>query len=161
MAKREPGAQVKGARATAVTHTLSPPRLMIPPSALTGSVLGLGIDLVDIARIRSAGERHGDRFIDKVFTPAERASLAGRADPWPGYAARFAAKEAISKAFGTGIGEAFDLHSAAILTDALGAPYVELDDKGARLLAERGGSRVLISLTHTETLAQACAVIVA
>lgn len=126
-----------------------------------GSVLGHGIDLVDIARLRAAGERHGERFLQKVFTEEERAALAGRADPWPGYAARFAAKEAISKAFGTGLGAEFDLHSAAILTDAAGAPYVKLDAKGAALLASRGGARILVSLTHTDTLAQASALIVA
>ena len=127
----------------------------------SGRVIGIGIDLVDIPRIREAAERHGDRFLEKVFTPTEIASLAGRRDPWPGYAARFAAKEAVSKAFGTGIGAEFDLHSAAILTDERGAPRVELDAKGRALLATVGGSRVLISLTHTDTLAQACAVIIA
>lgn len=132
---------------------------MIPPEALAGRVIGLGIDLVDISRVRLAGSRHEERFLQKVFTAGELAALAGRADPWPGYAARFAAKEAISKAFGTGIGAEFDLHSAAILTDAAGAPYVVLDAKGAALLRARGGSRVLVSLTHTATLAQACAVI--
>ncbi len=132
---------------------------MIPSEALAGRVIGIGIDLVDISRVRLAGLRHEERFLQKVFTAGELAMLAGRADPWPGYAARFAAKEAISKAFGTGIGAEFDLHSAAILTDAAGAPYVVLDEKGAALLRARGGSRVLVSLTHTATLAQACAVI--
>lgn len=134
---------------------------MIPAEALaSGRVLGIGIDLVDISRIRVAGARHPERFLEKVFSPEEIAALSGRHDPWPGYAARFAAKEAISKAFGTGIGAEFDLHSAAILTDDAGAPRVKLDAKGAALLASRGGKRILISLTHTATLAQACAVIV-
>lgn len=135
---------------------------MLPAEALAGGrVIGIGADLVEISRLRDAGARHGDAFLRKVFTDAEIASLAGRADPWPGYAARFAAKEAVSKAFGTGIGAEFTLHSAAILTDALGAPRVTLDARGQALLAARGGSRVLVSLTHTDALAQAVAVILA
>lgn len=134
--------------------------MTIPPEAFSGSVLGVGVDLVEIGRIRSMGERHQGRFLEKVFTAAERESLSGRADPWPGYAARFAAKEAVSKAFGTGIGAELDLTSVSIATDSAGAPHVELDAKGAALLAARGGSRILISLTHTAELAQAFAVIV-
>ena len=132
---------------------------MLPPEALSCRVLGLGIDLVDIPRIRAAGERHGERFLAKVFTDAERAAMSVRADPWPGYAARFAAKEAVSKALGTGIGE-IDWRSVSVTADAAGAPRVELDAKGEALLRARGGSRILISLTHTDTLAQACALIV-
>ncbi len=120
----------------------------------------MGIDLVEISRIRGSGERHGDRFLEKVFSDAERAAMSGRADPWPGYAARFAAKEAVSKAFGTGIGAELDWRSVSVVTDSAGAPRVELDAKGAELLRARGASRILISLTHTGSLAQACAVLV-
>jgi holo-[acyl-carrier protein] synthase len=130
------------------------------PDLPAGTVLGVGVDLVEIDRIRNMGARHGGRFLEKVFTAAERESLSGRADPWPGFAARFAAKEAVSKAFGTGIGAELDLTSVSVATDAAGAPHIELDAKGAALLAAKGGSRILISLTHTASLAQAFAVIV-
>jgi len=126
-----------------------------------GEVIGIGTDLVDIARIRDIAARHGDRFLEKVFTGDERAAMAGRTDPWPGYAARFAAKEAVAKAFGTGIGEELDLHSISVATDERGAPRVVLDAKGDALLRSRGGKCIHISLTHTATLAQAFAVIVA
>lgn len=79
--------------------------------------------------------------------------------PWPSLAARFAAKEAVSKAFGTGIGAELELSSIGVVTDERGAPSIVLDEKGEKLLRERGGSRVLISLTHTASLAQAFAVI--
>lgn len=133
--------------------------MTLPPEAFSGSVVGIGVDLVEIRRIRDMGARHGGRFLEKVFTAAERESLSGRADPWPGYAARFAAKEAVSKAFGTGIGAELDLTGVSVATDAAGAPHIELDAKGAALLRARGGSRILISLTHTADLAQAFAVI--
>lgn len=132
---------------------------MIPPPP-GDSVLGIGVDLVDISRIRALGERHAGRFLEKVFTAAEREAMSGRADPWPGYAARFAAKEAVSKAFGTGIGAELDWTSVSIASDEAGAPSVRLDEKGEKLLRARGGSRILISLTHTSTIAQAFAMIV-
>ena len=131
------------------------------PELTSGAVLGVGVDLVEIDRIRGMGARHADRFLEKVFTAAERGEMSGRADPWPGFAARFAAKEAVSKAFGTGIGAELDFTSVAIVTDERGAPGVVLDAKGERLLRARGGSRIHVSLTHTAALAQAFAVIVA
>lgn len=132
---------------------------MIPLPA-DATVLGIGVDLVDIARIRAMGERHAGRFLEKVFSTAEREAMSRRADPWPGYAARFAAKEAVSKAFGTGIGAELDWTSVSIASDEAGAPSVRLDEKGETLLRAKGGSRILISLTHTATLAQAFAMIV-
>lgn len=130
---------------------------MIPPR---GEVIGVGADLVDIARIRDIGSRHGDRFLEKVFTAGERAAMAGRADPWPGYAARFAAKEAVSKAFGTGIGEEIGFPDIGVVTDDRGAPHIVLSAKGETLLRSRNAKGIHISLTHTATLAQAYAVIV-
>lgn len=132
----------------------------LPAEAFSAGVIGVGIDLVDIPRIRAIGERHEGRFLEKVFTVAERTAMAERKDPWPGYAARFAAKEAVSKAFGTGLGAELDLTSVSVETDAAGAPHIVLDDKGRALLAAKGGSKVLISLTHTAELAQALALIV-
>ncbi|MDR3229741.1 MAG: holo-ACP synthase [Puniceicoccales bacterium] len=125
-----------------------------------GTILGIGVDIVDVARIRRIHERHGDAFLKRVFTPAECAYCMSLAVPWPSLAARFAAKEAVSKAFGTGIGAEFSLQSVGVVNGARGAPLAELDEKGTALLASRGGSRVLVSLSHTATLAQAFAVIV-
>jgi len=86
-------------------------------------VLGLGSDLIEIARIGASIERFGARFLERVFTPAERAYCAGRV---PSLAARWAAKEAVSKAFGTGIGKAMgwrdiDVHRHAIRVPRPGA----------------------------------------
>ena len=125
-----------------------------------GNVKGVGVDLTEISRIRSAHLKHGQNFLDKVFTAAEQTYCLGKADPYPSLAARFAAKEAISKAFGTGICEKFLLTSVSVLGGNEGEPIIELDDKAQKLLAERGAKKILLSLTHTDQLAQAFAVLV-
>jgi holo-[acyl-carrier protein] synthase len=125
-----------------------------------GNVLGVGVDLTEVDRIRSAHRKHGVAFLDKVFTPAEQKLCLAKPDPYPSLAARFAAKEAASKAFGTGIGAELSLTSIGVLSGPAGEPVVELDDKARALLAARAGSRLLISLTHTDTLAQAFVVLV-
>ena len=125
-----------------------------------GNVIGVGVDLTEVARIRSAYARHGAHFLAKVFTLAEQALCLAKADPLPSLAARFAAKEAVSKAFGTGFGAELSLTSVGVLHGPEGEPVVELDDRARALLAKRGASRILVSLTHTDELAQAFAVLV-
>ena len=125
-----------------------------------GNVVGVGVDLTEGARIRSAHDRHGAAFLAKVFTPAEQALCLAKPDPLPSLAARFAAKEAASKAFGTGFGAELALTSVGILSGPDGEPVVELDDRARALLAKRGATRLLVSLTHTDQLAQAFVVLV-
>ncbi len=125
-----------------------------------GNVLGVGVDLTEVDRIRSAHVRHGAAFLDKVFTPAEQQLCLAKPNPYPSLAARFAAKEAASKAFGTGLGAELSLTSVGVLNDPAGEPLVVLDDKARKLLAAKGASQLLISLTHTDALAQAFAVLV-
>ncbi len=125
-----------------------------------GNVVGVGVDLTEVDRIRAAHVKHGAAFLDKVFTPAEQQLCLSKADPYPSLAARFAAKEAASKAFGTGLGADLSLTSVSVLNGPAGEPVVVLDDKAQALLAAQGASRLLISLTHTDALAQAFAVLV-
>jgi holo-[acyl-carrier protein] synthase len=125
-----------------------------------GNVLGVGVDLTEVDRIRSAHVRHGAAFLDKVFTPAEQQLCLAKPNPYPSLAARFAAKEAASKAFGTGLGAELSLTSVGVLNGPAGEPLVVLDDKARKLLAAKGASQLLISLTHTDALAQAFAVLV-
>lgn len=125
-----------------------------------GNVVGVGVDLTEVERIRAAHLKHGAAFLDKVYTSAEQRLCLAKADPYPSLAARFAAKEAASKAFGTGIGGELSLTSVGVLNGPAGEPLVELDDKARALLAKHGASRLLLSLTHTDTLAQAFAVLV-
>ncbi len=123
-------------------------------------VLGIGIDLVENARIRESLEKFGDRFKRRIFLPSEQAYCDAKADPAIHYAGRFAAKEAVSKAFGTGIGAALGWCDIEIVKrDGSGEPLVHLHGGGEELLKSRGGSRVLVSLTHTKDYSAAQAVL--
>lgn len=123
-------------------------------------VLGIGLDLTSNQRIRDLLEKFGPRFRNRVFTPDEQAYCDHMADPVPHYAARFAAKEAVSKAFGTGIGAALGWLDIEIYKrEGSGAPLVRMRGKGVDLLKARGGAGVLVSLTHTDDYAAAQAVV--
>ncbi len=128
------------------------------PSDSAGA-LGVGTDLVDVERIRKSLDEHGERFLEKVFTSAERAYCLGMADPAPHFAARFAAKEAVAKAFRTGIGAEFGWLDLGVKRGPAGEPLADLSEKGAALLAGRGGREILLSLSHLATMAMAVAVI--
>jgi holo-[acyl-carrier protein] synthase len=121
--------------------------------------VGLGIDVIDVARIRSSCERFGDRFLRRVLRESEVVYCQGLTDPAPSVAARFAAKEAVSKAFGTGIGAELGWHDIEILRLPSGQPTVRLHGLGLELLAKRGGQSVHISLTHTREYAAAVAIV--
>lgn len=126
------------------------------------NLIGVGIDLCAVARIAAARARHGQAFLDKVFTPEEQAECLGRGDPDASFAARWAAKEAVSKALGCGIGPELGLTSVEVVTDpATGAPGVRLDPLGERTLRSRGGSRIVLSLTHDGGQAAAYAAVLA
>ena len=122
-------------------------------------VLGIGTDITECVRVRGLVERHGDSFLKRVFTQEELDYCMVLAKPWPSLAARFAAKEAVSKAFGTGIGAELDWTSIGVIHDANGTPLVVLDAKGTALLRARNGKRIHLSLSHTEALAIAFVVI--
>ncbi|KAB2674480.1 MAG: holo-ACP synthase [Verrucomicrobia bacterium] len=122
-------------------------------------VLGIGIDIVEVDRIRGAWERHGNRFMERILVAGELAYCAAQSDPAPSLAARFAAKEAVSKAFGTGIGEKLGWHDIEVVRLASGQPQVRLVGKGEALLAERGAQRIHLSLSHAAAYAAAVAVL--
>ncbi len=129
----------------------------LPPG---GILLGLGCDLIEVDRIRGVMERQGARFIDRVFTAEERAYCDGMKHPHKHYAARFAAKEAVSKCFTTGIGAELGWKSISVGHGSRHEPLIHLDDSGAALLQRVGGTHVLVSLSHTESAAMAVAAIV-
>lgn len=122
-------------------------------------ILGTGIDLIEVARIAASYERFGERFLARLLRPAEIAYCLTHAQPAPHLAARFAAKEAVAKAFGTGLGAALGWQDIEVVRRASGEPAVLLHDKGAALLAARGGRVVHLSLTHTAQHAAAVAVL--
>lgn len=123
-------------------------------------IAGIGVDIVETARIRESLEKFGERFKRRVFLPAEQAYCDRMPDPAIHYAGRFAAKEAVSKTFGTGIGRVLGwLDIEVVRNETSGEPTVQLHGKGLELLASRGARRVLISLAHTTDYAVANAVL--
>ena len=122
-------------------------------------ILGLGIDIIEVERIRSVHQKHGERFLNRILHPNEVAYCLSHKDPAPFLAVRFAAKEAISKAFGTGIGTALNWRDMEVGKRDSGEPFVILHEAGLKLLAQRGGKSVLLSLSHTLQYAAAVAVL--
>ena len=123
-------------------------------------VHGIGIDLVEVPRIAAAIQKHGAPYLERVFTEGERAYCDKQHEPAIHYAARFAAKEAVAKAFGTGIGEYAGLHELEVIHDERGAPKMALHGAAKDFAKDRGIDHVLISLTHTKDHAAANAVAV-
>jgi len=121
------------------------------------SILGIGIDLVEVDRIAVSRDRHGEIFLRRVFTPGEIATCAGRAER---LAARFAAKEAVAKAFGTGIGAAMTFQEIEVVNEPGGRPRIVLHGTAATTAAARGVVEIQISLSHTASHAIAQVLIV-
>lgn len=117
-------------------------------------ILRTGIDLIEIDRVQQVIERHGQRFLERVFTAQELTDCAGNVNS---IAARFSAKEAVSKAFGTGIGEV-GFKDIEIIRLAGGAPQIILHSKAAKLADVLGLDTWSISLSHTNSHAIALVV---
>ncbi len=125
------------------------------------SVVAIGTDLVEIDRVKEVWERHGERFVARVLTPAEREVMAREKLPWRYLAKRFAAKEAIAKSLGTGIGVSLSWQDMELQRDSQGAPVVQLTHRARALAESRGGSRVLLTLSDERAYAVAFAVMLA
>ena len=123
-------------------------------------MVGLGTDIIEVERVRGVLERQGPRFLERVFTEEERTYCSGMAHPHKHYAARFAAKEAVSKCFSTGIGKELGWKSVSIYHGPRHQPLVRLDEKGEALLKHVGATHVHVTLSHTETVAMAVAALV-
>ncbi len=116
--------------------------------------LATGIDLIEVARIKRAAGRHGDRFYRRFFTPQEIEFCQGRATSLAG---RFAVKEAVAKALGTGIGD-YDWTDIEVVCDGRGKPELLLHNRAKQLAEEKGLRLWSISLSHTDTHAMGMAV---
>jgi holo-[acyl-carrier protein] synthase len=122
-------------------------------------ILGIGIDIIEVGRIEDSHKRFGERFLNRVLRPNEISYCLSHKAPGPFLAARFAAKEAISKAFGTGIGAHLGWQDMEVCRKESGEPFVVLHGKGQTLLESRRARAVLISLSHTASHATAMAVL--
>jgi holo-[acyl-carrier protein] synthase len=122
-------------------------------------ILGVGIDIIEVARIQASYEKFGERFLNRILHSGEIAYCLSHKSPAPFLAARFAAKEAISKAFGTGIGAQLSWQDMEVARRESGEPYVILHGGGQKLLERRAGRSLLISLSHTQQHATAVAIL--
>lgn len=122
-------------------------------------ILGTGIDIIEVARIAASYAKYGDKFVNRILLPDELAYCLTHRQPAPFLAARFAAKEAVSKAFGTGIGAQLAWRDIEIRRRETGEPFVVLHGQGGALFAARGAARLLVSLTHTQHYAAATAIL--
>ncbi len=122
-------------------------------------ILGIGIDIIEVERIKASFERFGERFLSRILHPDEIKYCLSHRAPAPFLAARFAGKEAISKAFGTGIGAQLGWQDMEIGRKDSGEPFVILHPAGQTLLKARGARSVFISLSHTQAHAAAVAIL--
>jgi len=124
-------------------------------------VFGIGIDVVEVARIAAAMQRHGTPFLARLFTAGERDYCESRQIPALHYAARFAAKEAVSKALGTGIGGHAGWHDLEIVHNPAGAPQLCLSGAAESFARIHDITAIHISLTHARNYAAANAIAIA
>lgn len=118
-------------------------------------IVGTGIDIAEVARIRVTIERHGERFLKRVFTEGERQYCESKANRIERYAARFAAKEAGMKAIGTGWNHGVRWRDIEVARKPGGRPTLLLHGKAAEFAAKLGATNIALSLTHTAEQAMA------
>ncbi|NMA43038.1 MAG: holo-ACP synthase [Oligosphaeraceae bacterium] len=123
-------------------------------------IIGVGIDIVEIERLRATLQRSGERFLDYVFTSQERSDAPESERQRYGYfAARWAAKESLSKALGCGIGAKCGFKDVEVCRDEVGKPSLELSGQAAATAAELGITKLHLSLSHERDYA--CAIVIA
>lgn len=122
-------------------------------------IVGLGTDIIEVERIRDAVDRHEEHFLRHVFTDAELRDAPERNGRYAFYAGRWAAKEAVSKALGTGIGASCAWTDIEIRNNGDGKPEVVLNGRAAETASTLGAVRAHISISHERALACAVAVL--
>src|SRR5512137_1576072 len=122
-------------------------------------IIGTGVDVVEIARIRRVLEKSENRFISRVFTPAEQQFCDAHRDPAPHYSVRFAAKEALFKALGTGWAKGVTWLDVEIRRERKDAPTIMLQREAQRLSTNLGVRAVHLSLSHSEHYAVAMVIL--
>jgi holo-[acyl-carrier protein] synthase len=127
----------------------------IPTMMKDNNIQGLGNDIIEIERIRLAIERHGQHFLSRLFTQKEQDYCYKFKDPAPHFAGRFAAKEAVAKALGTGFGSEVSWHDIEILSNELGRPIVHLSKEVNQRFHN---PHVLVSISHSASHATAVAI---
>ncbi len=120
-------------------------------------IIGVGIDIIEIDRIRNSVDKYGDQFLDKIFTKTELEYCLNKVDKYQHLAARFAAKEAIYKALTTGWDKGITWQAIEIKNEPNGMPYAVLNGEIKKFLSN--GNRLRISLSHSRDYVAAVAII--
>jgi len=118
-------------------------------------IIGMGVDIAEVQRIQGAIERHGETFLRRVYTAAEREYCEGFRNKYERYAGRFAAKEAAMKALGTGWRRGVRWVDFEVARELGGRPTIRLDGEAKKIAGELGIKRIALSITHTEAMALA------
>ena len=124
-------------------------------SLMSKMIIGSGIDLAEIERIRHSMDRYGNRFLDRVYTAAEQAYCLRKRNAAESFAARFAAKEAGAKALGTGISQGVSWLEIEVVRALGGRPTIRFHGRAAEIAGRLGVVHAALSITHTDSLAMA------
>lgn len=122
-------------------------------------ITGSGIDLAEIGRIQDAMDRYGQRFLNRVYLPAEQAYCLRKRHSAESFAARFAAKEAAAKALGTGISQGVSWVEIEVVREPSGRPVLRFHGRAAQIAARQGVVHASLSMTHSAGLAVASVVL--
>jgi holo-[acyl-carrier protein] synthase len=114
---------------------------------------------MDPRRLHRAAEKWGNRLLDRLFTPGEKAHCEGRGDPWPSFAVRFAAKEATVKAMGLGLRQGITWKQIEVVYGEYGKPELKMSGKASEILGKQGVTRTHLSLSHQQGMAMAMVVL--
>jgi holo-[acyl-carrier protein] synthase len=123
------------------------------------NIYGIGIDIVEVARVAASIEQFGDRFLHRIFTAGERDYCFDKSVPSIHFAARFAAKEAVAKALGTGIGESVGWTDIEVVRDDKGKPAIRLSESARQHWDKHSIVQIQISMSHTPQYAAANALV--
>jgi holo-[acyl-carrier protein] synthase len=118
-------------------------------------IIGMGVDLAEVERVKAAIERHGETFLRRVYTAAEQEYCEGFRNKYERYAGRFAAKEAAMKALGTGWRRGVRWVDFEVVREVGGRPGIRLDGEARKIADGIGVKRIALSITHTEAMALA------
>lgn len=116
-------------------------------------VHGIGVDIVDIARIKSSLERFANHFENKIFTKDEIDYCRSKADPSKHFAGRFAIKEAVMKCMGKGMGQGVDWKDIEVLQKETGQPFLRIQGRGKNIFEGLQLKEILISISHEKSYA--------
>ena|SRR5579859_2938409 len=122
-------------------------------------ITGMGVDLIEIDRVKDAHHKHGQRFIERLFTAAEAKYCLRKKDPYPSLAGRFAAKEAVIKAFSHGFGGRWKWTHIEVVRELSGKPSIKLSGVLEKLRVDRKIKKIHLTIAHSKRDAMATVIL--